>query len=63
MRQQKQFRMGFLCCFFKEQKPVSFKKKQKTDIKKQKKQVGWVVFKKTGFSQPLIFQSFCVIFP
>ena len=54
----KQFIMEFLR-FFKEQKPVSFQKNEKTDWKKQ---VG-VFSKKTVFSQPwLSFNPFFVIF-
>jgi len=32
----KQFRMGFLCFFLKEQKPVSFKKNPQNGLKKTK---------------------------
>jgi len=49
----KQFRMGFLCFFLKEQKPVSFKKKPTKRIKKNKnpRRLG---IKKTGFFSTLI---------
>jgi len=46
--------MGFLI-----RKTCFFSKNENNGLKKQKKQVGLFSFKKKGFSQPCIFQSFC----
>ena len=60
--QQKQFRMGFLCFLKKEQKPVSFQKKQKKN--EFERRGGLEFFEENVFFSTLtIFQSFFGIFP
>jgi len=56
---QENLEWGFRVVVFLFKYKSAFQKTQKTDIKKQKTQVGWVLLKNGVFSTLITFQSFC----